>query len=313
MASRGTWCAELVSDLLRVSVPDESWAATLGDDPRLDLVVWDVESPQPPGRLDLVLVPYTVEPPALARLDVSRIGLVQGQWLGYDGFADAVPAGGTYANAVGVHEESTAELAVALLLASQRGIDEYARERGQWEPRWSPSLADRRVLLLGVGGIGSEVARRLGGFGVELVRVGSRRREDADGVVHGTDELPGLLPTVEVVVIAVPLSPATTNLVDDAFLAALPDGAVVVNVSRGKVVDTEAVVRQAGRLRYATDVTEPEPLPPDHALWTVPGVLITPHVGGSTSAMRPRVERLVRRQIEHLLAGREPDHVVVRP
>ena len=109
------------------------------------------------------------------------------------------------------------------------------------------------------------------------------------------------------------MSGTTTGIVDDTFLAALSDDAVVVNVSRGKVVDTDAVVRQAGRIRFATDVTDPEPLPPDHPLWSVPGVLISPHVGGMSSAMRPRIERVVRGQIARLLDGQQPDAIVIPP
>jgi phosphoglycerate dehydrogenase-like enzyme len=249
----------------------------------------------------------------LDTLDPSRVRVIQSQALGYDGVRDVLPSGITYCNAVGVHEESTAELGVALLLASQRNLDVYARERGQWRRRWGTSLADRRVLLLGHGGIGVELEKRLDGFGAELVRVASRRREDARGLIHGADELSELLPSVDVVMVAVPLSEATTGLVDDDFLAALPDDAVVVNVSRGKVADTDAIVRQAGRIRYATDVTDPEPLPADHPLWTVPGVLISPHVGGMSSAMHRRIDRVVREQVTRLLAGQDPHSIVISP
>lgn len=297
---------------LRVTVPDAGWLESLADfDDRVELSVWDFVQPQPDHHIDLAVRPYTATADGLDGLDASRLAMIQAQSLGFDGVADVLPTGIAYCNAVGVHEESTAELAVALLLASQRQLDTFARERGQWNKRWTPSLIDRRVMLLGYGGIGTEVEKRLDGFGAELVRVAGRRRDDDRGVVHGTDELLDLLPTVDAVVVAVPLSDATTRMVDDEFLSALADQALVVNVSRGKVTDTDAVVRQQGRIRYATDVTEPEPLPDDHLLWTVPGVLITPHVGGMSTAMRPRVEAVVRRQIERLLSGREPADVVI--
>ncbi len=202
---------------------------------------------------------------------------------------------------------------MALLLASQREIDAFARERGEWNRRFTASLLDRRIMLLGYGGIGVEVEKRLDGFDAELVRVAGHRREDQRGIVHGSTELAELLPTVDAVVVAVPLSAATVGLVDDEFLTALPDGAIVVNVSRGKVADTDAVVRQAGRIRYATDVTDPEPLPADHPLWNVPGVLISPHVGGMSSAMQPRIDAVVRRQIANLLEGRGPHSIVISP
>ncbi len=145
----------------------------------------------------------------------SRLGVLQLQTLGYDGVAEVLPAGITVCNAVGVHEGSTAELAVALLLASQREIDAFARERGEWNRRFTASLLDRRIMLLGYGGIGTEVEKRLEGFDAELVRVAGHRREDERGVVHGNDELTELLPTVDAVVVAVPLSDATVGLIDD--------------------------------------------------------------------------------------------------
>jgi phosphoglycerate dehydrogenase-like enzyme len=299
---------------LRVTVPDAGWLERLADlDDRVDFSVWDFSKPQPTERLDLAVLPYTVSSDLLRGVDPARVGIIQSQSLGYDGVQAALPPGITYCNAVGVHEGSTAELAVALLLASARNLDIYAREQGQWNRRWGTSLADRRIMLLGHGGIGVEVEQRLDGFGAEIVRVAGHRRTDARGVVHGSDEVAELLPTVDAVIVAVPLSEATTGLVGDDFLNALPEGAVVVNVSRGKVADTDALVRQAGRIRYATDVTDPEPLPADHPLWGVPGVLISPHVGGMSTAMQPRIDRVVRDQIQRLLDGRPPHSIVFSP
>lgn len=298
--------------MIRVSVPDAGWHDVLADLP-VEVVDWDGDGPQPDGHLDLVVWPYTVNPRALAGVDASRVGLIQGQSLGYDGVDDVLGEGCRYANAVGVHEDSTAELAVTLLLAATRSLDVFAAQQaeGRWEKSWTRSLNDARVMLLGVGGIGSRVAERLDGFGCELVRVGSTARDDEHGHVHATDELADLLPTVDAVVVAVPLTPDTENLVDAGFLGALRDGAVVVNVARGKTADTDAVLAEAGRLRYASDVFDPEPLPQDHPLWSAPGVIITPHVGGMTSAMRPRIEAVVRGQVERLVAGEEPADVVV--
>lgn len=297
---------------MRISVPDSSWQGVLDDLP-VEVVEWDGKAPQPEGRLDLAVWPYTLDPSDMAAVDASRIGLIQGQSLGYDGVADVLSAGGRYANAVDVHEDSTAELAMALLLAAVRTLDVFAAQQaeGRWRKSWTTSLLDRRVLLLGVGGIGGRMAARLDGFGCEIVRVGTRARDDEYGHVHGTDELADLLPTVDAVVVAVPLTPDTERIVDAEFLAALPDGAIVVNVARGRTADTDAVLAEAGRIRYASDVFDPEPLPADHPLWSAPGVIITPHVGGMTSAMAPRIQAVVRGQVERLLAGEEPADVVV--
>ncbi|QDZ16901.1 2-hydroxyacid dehydrogenase [Humibacter ginsenosidimutans] len=252
----------------------------------------------------------------LSALAGVRTRLVQSQSIGYDGVVKVLPAGVVFANAASVHEASTAELTVALMLAAQRGIPDFVRaaEHGRWAPARYASLADRRVLIVGYGGVGKAVEARLAGFEVELTRVASRAR-DEDGVhVHGIDELPQLLPEADVVVIGTPLSDATRGLVDDAFLSALPDGALVVNIARGPVADTDAVLKHAteGRLRFALDVTDPEPLPDGHPLFALPNVLISPHVGGATSAMMPRMAKLLRRQIERMLAGEEPLNVVLR-
>jgi phosphoglycerate dehydrogenase-like enzyme len=130
--------------------------------------------------------------------------------------------------------------------------------------------------------------------------------------VHAVDELPDLLPRHDVVVVVVPLGPQTVGLVDDEFLSAMPDGALLVNVARGGVVDTDALVRHlaTGRLRAALDVTDPEPLPADHPLWTAPGVLISPHTGGASTAFLPRATRLLQEQLGAYAAGRSLRNVV---
>ncbi|MEU8614560.1 2-hydroxyacid dehydrogenase [Actinoplanes sp. NPDC048791] len=296
---------------VRISLPGEELARALGDiSARADVLRWDMTGPAPAADIDLVVVPYVPGNEHLRRLAGVRTRLVQAQYLGYDGVAEALPPGHVYANARGVHETSTAELALALLLAAQRGIPDYVRAAGPIAPDWYPSLADRRVLVLGQGGVGQAVEARLAPFEVDLVRVARTAREG----VHGIAELPELLPTCEVVVVGVPLTEDTVHLVDAAFLAALPDGAIVVNVARGRVADTGAIVREArsGRLRFALDVTDPEPLPVGHELFRLPNVLISPHAGGMSSAMLPRVARLVRRQLDLLLSGAEPVNVVLR-
>jgi phosphoglycerate dehydrogenase-like enzyme len=133
------------------------------------------------------------------------------------------------------------------------------------------------------------------------------------GVV-ATADVGILLPTVDVVVLAVPLAEDTTGLVDEAFLSRMRDGALLVNISRGPVVDTEALVRHVamGRIRAALDVTDPEPLPAGHPLWTLPGVLVSPHVGGNTSAFLPRARRLVEGQMRRFAAGEPLASVVSR-
>ena len=157
------------------------------------------------------------------------------------------------------------------------------------------------MLIVGYGAIGEAIERRLLPFEVEVVRVARSAR---DGV-HGIDELPALLPDADVVVLVVPLTDATRGLVDAGFLARMKDGALLVNVARGAVVVTDDLVAalHSGRITAATDVTEVEPLPSDHPLWRAPGLLISPHVGGASSAMWPRAYRLVRDQLQRYADG----------
>ena len=309
--------------MLTLTVPNPDLVDGLaGLGPEVRVVEWDLQAPFPdgadPSEVTFVVIPnvgasaesYT----ALHTLPNLRV--VQLASAGYEHAVPLLPAGVLLCNGRGVHDAGTAELALALTLASQRGVDDAVRAMG--ERRWAPgprsSLADRRVMVLGFGSIGAAVGRRLEAFETEVVAVASTAREQDGRRVHGVDELPDLLPHVDVVVITLPLTDATEGLVDAGFLAALPDGALVVNVGRGKVVDTEALLAElsAGRLRAALDVTEPEPLPADHPLWTMPGALVTPHVGGYTDATTPRLAALLRRQAAALLAGREPENVVAR-
>ncbi|MGZ0712107.1 2-hydroxyacid dehydrogenase (plasmid) [Coraliomargarita sp. W4R53] len=299
-----------------VTVPTEQLAADLGTLPDgVDLRVWAMDSPSPVPRIDLVVPQYMSMSDMLGRLEGVEVGLVQSQSIGYDGVADVLPKGMRFANATSVHEASTAELAVGLVIAAQRGIPEFVRAQDdrQWLDHSAQSLADRRVMLLGYGGVGKAIAARLRGFEVDMFAVASRARDEDGMPVHAVADLPTLLGETEIAIVSLPGGDATKGIVDDAFLAALPDGALVVNVGRGPLIDTDALVDHArrGRIRAALDVTDPEPLPADHPLWTLPGVLIAPHVGGNSSAMRPRIAKLVRTQIERLVAGEEPLNVVL--
>ncbi|WP_411375690.1 2-hydroxyacid dehydrogenase [Arthrobacter sp. MPF02] len=300
---------------LRVCLPSRELVEALEPIDGVEFVLWDFTGPAPAGRVDLLVPGYMGKPSALSALAGMDIGLVQSQSIGYDGVASVLPDGLVFANAAGVHETSTAELAVGMMIASQRGIPDFVRNQasGVWDNTQRPSLADRSVLLVGYGGVGKAIEARLLPFETEVTRMGSRQREDANGTVYGIDSLYKQLPRHEIVVVSVPLNEQTEKLVDAKFLAAMPDGALLVNVARGQVADTDALLAEtsSGRLRAAFDVTDPEPLPADHPLWTTPGVLITPHVGGASSAMFPRMVRLIRKQIGLLLEGKDPVNVVL--
>jgi phosphoglycerate dehydrogenase-like enzyme len=253
---------------------------------------------------------------ALAQLENVKTRLVQGQSLGYDGIEQVLRPGMVYANAAGVHEASTSELALALILASQRGIPDFVRaaSEGKWAPAPHPSLADRTVLLVGYGGVGRAIETRLLPFETTVVRVARTARSDERGVIHGVESLPTLLAQADIVVVVVPLTEATRHLIDDSFLSHMRDDSLLVNIARGLVADTDALLSHArtGRLRLALDVTDPEPLPDGHPFFALPNVLISPHVGGVTTAMLPRMARLLGEQIDRILRGDDPVNVVLR-
>lgn len=301
--------------MITVSLPSQELLDAMEPAAGVEYHLWNLTGPAPAERFDLLVPPYMGGAGVLSALNGVDVGLVQSQSIGYDGVADVLPAGCVFANAAGVHETSTAELALGMMISSQRGLADFARNQatGTWGHVQRPSLADRRVLLVGYGGVGKAVEARLLPFETHVTRMASRARDGEHGPILGIDSLYEQLPLHDIVVVSVPLSEHTRQLVDAKFLAAMPDGALLVNVARGQVADTEALLKEtsSGRLRAAVDVTDPEPLPADHPLWTVPGVLITPHVGGASSAMFPRVVRLIKQQIGLLLEGKEPVNVVL--
>ncbi|MGH3096306.1 MAG: 2-hydroxyacid dehydrogenase [Streptosporangiales bacterium] len=267
-----------------------------------------------PARLDdveLYVPPYTLKPGDLSFLErMPRLQVLQTLTAGYEHVLPYLPDGVTLCNAGGVHDASTAELAVALALASLRGIPAFTRaqDRGEWRSGFHPALADKTVLIVGYGSIGKAVERRLAGFEVDVLRLARHAREGVSAV----GDLPNLLPRADVVVLTVPLTDETYHLVDGAFLDRMREGALLVNVARGKVVDTDALLAalRAGRVTAGLDVTDPEPLPPDHPLWGAPGCLISPHVGGPTSAFEPRARGLVADQIARFVRGEPLRNVV---
>ena len=300
---------------LTVSVPTaELREALRALAPNVTIYEWDLSTSPPADEIDIVVPPYMSEPSVLRHLVDVKSRLVQSQMVGFDGVREALPPGPKFANATSVHETSTAELVLALILASQRGIPDFVRasEEGRWAPQWHQSLADRTVLLVGYGGVARAIETRLSGFEVVIERLAFTQRTDEKGTIHGFDSLQRLLSQSDVVVVAVPLTPATTHLIGDAFLSTMRDGSLLVNVSRGRVADTEAVLAHAssGRLRFPLDVTDPEPLPDGHPLFALSNVLISPHVGGKTSAMLPRMARLLAEQVTRMQRGDDPLNVV---
>ncbi|CCA58472.1 MULTISPECIES: 2-hydroxyacid dehydrogenase [Streptomyces] len=284
---------------------------------------WDggPEFPADPARCAFYVVPYMKGPEIAVRplAAMTSVRIVQTLSAGIDHVTpgiDALPPGVALCNAKGVHEASTAELTLALILASLRGIPGFVRgqDAEEWRAGFYPALADKSVLIVGYGSIGAAIEDRLAPFEcARVVRVARSARTTARGPVHPLAELPALLPQADVVVLSTPLTPETRHLADAGFLARMKDGALLVNVARGPVVDTAALLKEVetGRITAALDVTDPEPLPAGHPLWHAPGVLVSPHVGGSTSAFMPRAKRLIAGQLRRFAAGEEPVNVLL--
>ena len=302
-----------------VTFPDHDLLARLQPLPAgIQASVWDLKS-DPEGidlaEIDGVVLPYIDASAVLGSLSKApNLKFVQTQSTGFDGVREAAGPSAAVASAAGVHAAATAELAIGLIIAKLRGIDDAVRNQqsGSWLPQRRSSLADRRVLLVGVGGIGNEIAKRLAPFEVELTRVGSSAREDNAGQIHAPSELAGLAKDHDILVAVTPLNEHTHHLVDADVLAALRDGALVVNVGRGPVVDTDALTAEvlSGRLHCALDVVDPEPLPSDHPLWTSTNALITPHIGGNASAFEPRIVKFLSAQLAALASGNRPENLV---
>lgn len=264
----------------------------------------DDDVPDSVDEVEFWVPPYQLGPEqgtVLTRM--TRLKVVQTLTAGVDHIRGLVPDGVLLCNGRGIHNASTAELALTLTLASLRGIPGFVEDQREqrWNQGWRESLADKTVLIVGYGDIGRDVERRLLPFEVDVLRVARTAR---DGV-HGLAELPALLPRADVVILIVPGTSETRGMVDEAFLKQMRKGALLVNVARGPVVVTDDLVAalEAGQVCAALDVTDPEPLPAGHPLWSAPNVLITPHVGGATPAMWPRAYRLVREQLERFAAG----------
>ncbi|RAJ63397.1 phosphoglycerate dehydrogenase-like enzyme [Streptomyces sp. Amel2xB2] len=280
----------------------------------------DEDFPADPARCAFYVVPYMKGQAVSVRPlpEMTRLRVVQTLTAGIDHVAGAVPdlpAGTLLCNARGVHDASTAELALALTLAALRQLPAFVRAQDaeEWSPGVHDALADKSVLIVGYGAIGSAVEDRLVPFEVaEVTRVARTARQAPRGPVHALGELPRLLPGADVAVLCTPLTEETRGLVDAGFLSRMKDGALLVNVARGGVVETDSLLAEAssGRLRAALDVTDPEPLPAGHPLWHAPGVLITPHVGGPTTAFLPRAKRLLRAQLDRWARGEPLQHIV---
>jgi phosphoglycerate dehydrogenase-like enzyme len=281
----------------------------------VEVVLLPRESGQLPdlSRVEFLVPADWARQVVLAELGaMARLRVVQTLSAGVDWLRGRVPEGVVVCNARGVYDGPVAEWVVGAILAMQRDLltTRDAQLAADWRPFVADELAGLRAVILGYGSIGSAVAERLRPFGVEVVGVARTRREGALGL----DDLDLALPTADILIDLLPLAVETTGLLDARRLGLLPPGALLVNAGRGATVDTPALVDalRDGRLRAALDVTDPEPLPPDHPLWRLPGVLISPHMAGDSRRSLTRAFALAGDQIQRFAAGEMLENQVPR-
>ena len=304
----------MASSMIKVWLPDQGAVSLMGGLPAgLAADVWagGEQLPDSADEVEVVVLPFEVPASRLQLLaKLPRLRLIQLMSAGAENIIPFVPPGVTLCNAQGAHAPAVAEWITAVILAQVRQLPRFmaAQQAGTWAPVRSESLAGQTVLIVGYGSIGEATERTLAPFGVKFERVARRPRPG----VMTMDDLPDALPRADIVILLVPVTPATTGLVDARFLAQLHDGALLVNAARGSIVDTSALLAEltSGRLRAALDVTDPEPLPAGHPLWSAPGLLLTPHVAGAMTTDASRVMALVKDQLARYAAGEPLRHVV---
>lgn len=294
-------------------VPDDWGMAALSETPHVRPVRYRLDEPLPEAAREAqVLVPAQLVGRKALRLVPSLPALRYVQLLsaGAEPWVGNLPEGVLLSTGRGAHGGSTAELAAGALIAHYREFGAFAEAHraGRWDQHRTDTLQDKRVLVVGSGDLGFQMSRRLLAFDAQVTLVGRTAR---DGV-HGVHELPELLGAHDAVVLMVPLTEATRGMADADFLARMPDGAVLVNMARGPVVDTDALLAEltSGRLVAILDVTDPEPLPPGHPLWTAPGLTLFPHVGGNAQGLEKRAWRVAASEIARFAAGESPKNLV---
>lgn len=242
---------------------------------------------------------------------MKNLKVLQMPNAGYDDAIEYVREGITLCNGKSIHDDSTAELAVGLTIASLRGFPDFVRnqDKSAWVHVKNQSINDKKIGIIGFGSIGSTIAKMLSGFSVEIIPFTQSGRDNTIAISN----LDKHLPTLDVVILILPLTAESKHLFNAKCLSLMKDGSLLVNVARGPIVDTDALVKElnSGRITAALDVTDPEPLPSDHPLWKAKGVLISPHVGGNTSAFEKRARRLIESQLQLLAEGKSLNNVIV--
>ncbi len=311
--------------MLRVGVDEYLSPELVRDFPPEAEIVYIPRTLATPLDIDFLILPFFSARARTVFQDLRGVKVIQSMMAGVDWIIPWLPKDVILCDGRGLHDISTSEWVLTAILSAvkrfphnrdlqreQRWVgqnsvtDGYLSEtgpnRGQYAV-FTEDLAGRTVLIIGYGSIGSAIETRLKPFGVNVLRLARTPKSQPE--VHAISELHALLPQADVVVLIVPLTPQTKGLIGAPELAMLKPGALLVNAARGPVVDTDALVAalHTGRLQATVDVTDPEPLPAGHPLWTAPNCMITPHIAGSTPEFIHRAFRFGAEQVRRYLAG----------
>ncbi len=265
------------------------------------------------SQVDFYVPTYMTGAKGLSYVEkMTNLKVLQMPNAGYEDAMAHLRPGLTLCNATGVHDASTAELAVGLAIASRRGFAEFMEDQknGVWNHRRFPALSDSKVGIVGFGSIGKEIARKLSAFDVEITAFTQSGRDGSLKV----EELDAHLPQLDIVILILPLTDTSRHMFDANRFSRMKDGALLINMARGPVVVTDALVAELNskRIFAALDVTDPEPLPAGHPLWKAPNLILVPHVGGNSAAFEPRGRKLIESQLLLLSQGKALEHVVAQ-
>jgi phosphoglycerate dehydrogenase-like enzyme len=319
--------------MLKVGYPASLPAELLQEFPSGIELVPIPSSPEGEIQVDFWIPPPAPVPGQKVWPHLRGVTIAQSMMAGTEWLTQLVGPSVTVCNAQGAHSISTAEWTLAAILAMlkylplyrdlQRTADwrgrgkasqDYAAIHGDKRPQYPAILQEelhgKKVLIVGYGDIGKTIEKYLAPFGVTISRIARKARTSP--LVHPVEALDSMLPDAEIAILILPHTPQTHGLIGAKQLSLMPQGGLLVNAARGPIVQTDALVDalNRGRIRAALDVTDPEPLPPDHKLWKCPNLLITPHVAGSTPQFSHRAIRIAAEQVNRLLKGEPLIHVV---
>lgn len=302
--------------MITVWLPNEESEALMGGLPpgfRADVWSGGAELPASADSVEVIVPPFGLDAAQLSLLSaLPRLRLVQLESAGVEWIRPYIPDGVVLCNARGAYDRAVAEWVLGVVLAHLLRLPRFgqARREGRWDYGRTDSLEGKRVLLVGYGSLAAALSPALEVFGAEVTAVARSPRTG----VHGAAELPALLPEADIVVLLLPLTPSTAGLVDRTFLSRMRKDTLLVNAGRGGLVDTDALVDELyGRRLYAAlDVTDPEPLPAGHPLWSAPRLLLTPHTAGANGTPPARAMALAKDQLLRYAEG-EPLANVIGP